>query len=77
MDLVGGPGAAEVEQFGPFFVVRKSDGASIGEIGAALNVADDPATAQIGYSLVPSSGGHGRQPRRCGPSSRSCSATAR
>jgi ribosomal-protein-alanine N-acetyltransferase len=60
MDLVAGPRAAEgVEQFGPFFVVRKSDGAAIGEIGAALNVADDRATAQIGYSLVPSSWGQG------------------
>jgi ribosomal-protein-alanine N-acetyltransferase len=59
MDLVAGPRAEGVEQFGPFFVVRKSDGAAIGEIGAALTVADDRATAQIGYSLVPSSWGQG------------------
>ena len=59
MDRVAGPRAAMVEQLGPFLLVRRSDGAAIGEIGAALKVADDPATAQIGYSLVPSSWGQG------------------
>lgn len=36
-----------MEQFGPFFLVRKSDGAAIGEIGSALNVADDPGGGRI------------------------------
>ena len=37
------PGAAG--GFGPYFMVRKADGAVVGEIGAGL----DGATAQVGY----------------------------
>ncbi len=50
MDLVAGPRAGSVRQLGPFFLVRKSDGTVVGEIGAAL----DPVagTAQVGYSIV-------------------------
>ncbi len=57
MDLVAGARAGEVQQFGPFFVVRKSDGAVIGEMGAVLDPGDE--TAQVGYSLVRSSWGQG------------------
>lgn len=55
MDLLVGPRASAVHQFlqfGPFFMVRRSDGAVIGEIGAFLDA--EAATAQVGYSIVES-----------------------
>jgi [ribosomal protein S5]-alanine N-acetyltransferase len=41
--------------FGPFFMVRKADGAVVGEIGASL----DGATARVGYTVVEPSWGQG------------------
>jgi ribosomal-protein-alanine N-acetyltransferase len=41
--------------FGPFFMVRKADGAVVGEIGAGL----DGATARVGYTVVEPSWGQG------------------
>jgi 4a-hydroxytetrahydrobiopterin dehydratase len=46
-----GPGAG----YGPYFMVRKADGAVVGEIGAGL----DGATAQVGYTVVEPSWGQG------------------
>lgn len=43
-------GAQEPGRFGPYFMVRKSDGAVIGEIGC--NVDDASATGQVGYTVV-------------------------
>ncbi|PLS76012.1 MAG: hypothetical protein CYG61_04550 [Actinobacteria bacterium] len=57
MELVAGPRAGESEQFGPFFLVRKSDGAVIGEIGSTLDAAT--ATAPVGYTVVASCWGQG------------------
>lgn len=57
MDLVAGPRAREVPQFGPFFLVRRSDGAVIGEIGSTLDEA--AGCAQVGYSVVQSCWGQG------------------
>jgi ribosomal-protein-alanine N-acetyltransferase len=57
MDLVAGARAGEVRQFGPFFLVHKTDGVVIGEIGAVVDPAKE--TAQVGYSLVESSWGQG------------------
>ena len=57
MDLVAGTRADEVRQFGPFFLVRKSDGVVIGEIGSALD--ESTASAQVGYSVVRSCWGQG------------------
>jgi hypothetical protein len=53
--------------FGPFFMVRKADGAVMGEIGAGLN----GATARVGYTVVePSWGPRGTPPRPSGPAGR-------
>jgi ribosomal-protein-alanine N-acetyltransferase len=46
-----GPGGG----YGPYFMVRKADGAVVGEIGAGL----DGATAQVGYTVVEPSWGQG------------------
>jgi [ribosomal protein S5]-alanine N-acetyltransferase len=42
---------------GPFFIVRKDDEAVVGEIGASID--PSTATAQVGYSVVEPSWGHG------------------
>ena len=42
---------------GPFFMVRKADGAVVGEIGAGLDAAT--GTAQVGYTVVEPSWGRG------------------
>jgi len=43
--------------FGPYFMVRKADGAVVGEIGASYHRAT--ATAQVGYTVVEPSWGRG------------------
>jgi RimJ/RimL family protein N-acetyltransferase len=43
--------------FGPYFMVRKADGAVVGEIGAGWHRAS--ATAQVGYTVVEPSWGRG------------------
>ena len=43
--------------FGPWFMVRKADGAVVGAIGARCHRAT--ATAQVGYTVVEPSWGHG------------------
>jgi RimJ/RimL family protein N-acetyltransferase len=43
--------------FGPFFMVRKADGAVVGEIGAGYDGAT--GTAQVGYTVVEPSWGRG------------------
>jgi RimJ/RimL family protein N-acetyltransferase len=55
MEMVVGapPGAPDGD--GPWFLVRKGDGAVVGEIGANL----DDATAQVGYTVVEPSWGQG------------------
>jgi RimJ/RimL family protein N-acetyltransferase len=45
------------DEFGPFFMVRKADGAVVGELGASYNAAT--ATAQVGYTVVEPSWGRG------------------
>jgi RimJ/RimL family protein N-acetyltransferase len=45
------------DEFGPFFMVRKVDGAVVGEIGASYDGAT--ATAQVGYTVVEPSWGRG------------------
>jgi RimJ/RimL family protein N-acetyltransferase len=52
VDAAGGD-----EGFGPFFMVRKADGAVVGEIGAGYH--RDTATAQVGYTVVEPSWGRG------------------
>ena len=51
--VAGGRGAGH--GYGPYFMVRKADGAVVGEIGAGL----DGATAQVGYTVVEPSWGQG------------------
>ena len=55
MEMVAGlrPGAGGGD--GPWFMVRRDDGAVVGEIGAAL----DGTTAQVGYTVVEPSWGQG------------------
>lgn len=50
-------GAAEASGCGPYFMVRKADGAGVGEIGCSLDGAR--ATAQVGYSVVEPCWGQG------------------
>ena len=50
MDLLAGERASEAEGFTPWFVIRKSDDALIGEAGYSL--AKGASRASIGYSLV-------------------------
>jgi RimJ/RimL family protein N-acetyltransferase len=57
MELVAGARAAEGSGFGPLFMVRKANGAVVGEIGASLDGAS--ATAQVGYAVVEPCWGRG------------------
>ena len=58
MDLLVGPRSAEVgSAFNPSFVVRKDDGAIVGEIGFTLD--EQAATAVLGYAIVESCWGRG------------------
>lgn len=43
-------GAQQPGRFGPFFMVRKADGAVVGEIGCGIG--DASATGHVGYSVV-------------------------
>lgn len=47
----------ELGPFGPYFMVRKSDGAVIGEIGCS--VADNSDRGEVGYSVVEPCWGNG------------------
>jgi RimJ/RimL family protein N-acetyltransferase len=49
--------AGDDQGFGPYFMVRKADGAVVGEIGAGWHRAS--ATAQVGYTVVEPSWGRG------------------
>jgi RimJ/RimL family protein N-acetyltransferase len=53
MVATAGPGAANGG--GPWFMVRRDDGAVVGEIGATV----DGSTAQVGYTVVEPSWGQG------------------
>ena len=55
--IAADPGSPEAEGLGPFFMVRKADGAVVGEIGASLDAAS--GTAQVGYTVVEPSWGRG------------------
>jgi len=57
MDLLVGPRSEGLHHVGPFFMLRRDDGAVIGEIGALLEPAT--RTAQVGYSVVASCWGKG------------------
>jgi predicted amidohydrolase/RimJ/RimL family protein N-acetyltransferase len=57
MELVARAPAEEGGGFGPYFMVRKADGAVVGEIGAGLDRAS--ATAQVGYTVVEPCWGQG------------------
>jgi RimJ/RimL family protein N-acetyltransferase len=57
MELVARAPAREGGGFGPYFMVRKADGAVVGEIGAGLDSAS--ATAQVGYTVVEPCWGQG------------------
>jgi RimJ/RimL family protein N-acetyltransferase len=58
MDIAAGPRAATIEhEFYPCFVVRRSDGAVVGEIGHSFDA--ETGTAQVGYSIVEPSWGRG------------------
>jgi ribosomal-protein-alanine N-acetyltransferase len=48
---------AEAGGWGPFFLVRKADGAVVGEIGCSLDRTS--GTAQVGYSVVEPCWGRG------------------
>jgi [ribosomal protein S5]-alanine N-acetyltransferase len=55
LEMVAGLSPGGGDGFGPFFMVRKADGAVVGEIGASLR----GATAQVGYTVVEPSWGQG------------------
>lgn len=57
MDILAGPRSrsADGAGFAPCFVVRKSDGVVVGEIGCSLT----DATARVGYSIVDGCQGRG------------------
>lgn len=58
MDLLAGERAQTIEhEFCPCFVVRRSDGAVVGEIGHSLD--SETGTAQVGYSIVEPCWGQG------------------
>jgi RimJ/RimL family protein N-acetyltransferase len=57
MEMVAGAPEHQVGPFGPFFIVRKDDGAVLGEIGGFLDTAS--GTVQVGYSVVEPCWGHG------------------
>jgi ribosomal-protein-alanine N-acetyltransferase len=56
MDLIAGARAGEVTEFDSYFMIRKTDGAAIGEIGSSRG-GDD--AVQVGYSVVESVWGRG------------------
>jgi 4a-hydroxytetrahydrobiopterin dehydratase len=55
LEMVAGVRPGGAGGFGPWFMVRKTDGAVVGEIGAGL----DGGTAQVGYMVVEPSWGQG------------------
>ena len=55
LEMVAGARPDPGPGYGPYFMVRKADGAVVGEIGAGL----DGATAQVGYTVVEPSWGQG------------------
>jgi RimJ/RimL family protein N-acetyltransferase len=55
LEMVAGAQPGADTGFGPYFMVRKADGAVVGEIGAGL----DGTTAQVGYTVVEPSWGQG------------------
>ena len=58
MDLLAGEHSQTIaHEFCPCFVVRRSDGAVVGEIGHSLDT--ETGTAQIGYSIVEPCWGQG------------------
>lgn len=58
MDLLAGPRAAAIgPNFHSWFVVRRVDGAVVGELGYSFDPAT--ATASVGYSIVEPSWGQG------------------
>lgn len=57
MELLAGERETETEGFRAYFLVRKADGAVLGEIGASTPQAPD--TVQVGYSVVESGWGRG------------------
>jgi RimJ/RimL family protein N-acetyltransferase len=58
MDLLAGPRADTIEhEFCPCFIVRRADGAVVGEIGHNLD--SETGTAQVGYSIVEPCWGQG------------------
>jgi ribosomal-protein-alanine N-acetyltransferase len=57
LEMVAKAPAAEPAGPGPLFMVRKADGAVVGEIGASLDPGS--ATAQVGYTVVEPSWGQG------------------
>ena len=58
MDLLAGPRAAEAgPNFHSWFVVRRDDGAIVGEMGYSFD--GESATATVGYSIVEPSWGQG------------------
>lgn len=54
---MAGARVAQGSGFGPLFMVRKADGAVVGEIGASLDGA--AVTAQVGYAVVEPCWGQG------------------
>ena len=58
MDLLAGPGAAaRGPDFHSWFVVRRDDGAVVGELGYSFD--GETSTASVGYSIVEPSWGRG------------------
>ena len=55
MEMVAGSRPGTGGGYGPYFMVRRADGAVVGEIGASL----DGPTAQVGYTVVEPSWGQG------------------
>jgi [ribosomal protein S5]-alanine N-acetyltransferase len=55
LEMVAGARPGASDGYGPYFMVRASDDAVVGEIGANL----DGATAQVGYTVVEPSWGQG------------------
>jgi RimJ/RimL family protein N-acetyltransferase len=58
MDLIAGARAAEVDEFSSFFMIRKEDGAVIGEIGSSRPL-PSAREVHVGYSVVESCWGTG------------------
>jgi ribosomal-protein-alanine N-acetyltransferase len=58
LQMVAGAGTARSSGFGPFFMVRRTDGAVVGEIGASFDSAS--ATAQVGDTVVEPCWGRGQ-----------------